>query len=148
MKQPSSITVEVYIKDGRFRSNLNTLKDIINAFEGQTVSVTFKKKMNQRSLQQNKYYWGAIVPIWRNAFKEEWGELWDASQVHKFLKEHLNYVEKVIPETGEIIRLPKSTTENTIQHQQDYHQKCIDLAKDFFNIDIPPPKAKTTLKFD
>ena len=74
MKQPSSITVEVYIKDGRFRSNQNTLKDIMNAFEGQTVSITFKKKMNQRSLRQNKYYWGAIVPIWRNAFKEEWGD--------------------------------------------------------------------------
>ena len=53
MKIASSITLPVQIKNGKFNSNLNTIRDIIKAYEGHTVDITFKKRSNKRRDQNN-----------------------------------------------------------------------------------------------
>jgi hypothetical protein len=147
MLQPNEITIKTEIKNGQFVGNQNVLAKIIKQFEGMTVEITFKKRKNERSNRQNKYYHGVIVPIWMNIFKVEWGELVDHDFAHDFLKRRFNYTEKVAPETGEVVKIPKSTTDNTVQHQQDYHQKCRQTALEMFNVEIPLPKQITKVKY-
>ncbi|QQV91467.1 NinB [Tenacibaculum phage Gundel_1] len=147
MKIASSITLPVQIKNGKFNSNLNTIIDIIKAYEGHTIDITFKKRSNKRSNKQNKYYWSVIIPIFNNCIKVEWDEIWSLEETHNFLKSNCNYEELVNEDTGEIIRRTKSTTENSTTDQELYHKQCRRLADEFFNTEIPLPNKKLTLKF-
>ena len=147
MKQPSSITLQVHIKNGRFGSNQPAVVNILKAFEGKTIDITFTKRKVIRSNNQNSYYWGSIVPLWQNLIKVEWGELWGIAAVHEFLKERCNYREKVFEDTGEVIRLPKSTKENSTAEQEVFHSRCRELAMEFFNTEIPLPEKKIKMEF-
>ena len=112
MKVPSKITIPVKILNGKFASNLNQIKDIVTAHEGCLIYITFHKRRNKRSNNQNSYYWVVIVTIFQNCIKEEWGELWSTDKVHEFLKTNCNYEELINEDTGEVVRRTKSTTEN------------------------------------
>lgn len=147
MKIAKSVTIPVQIKNGKFSSNLNTIRDIIKAYEGHTIDITFKKRENKRSNNQNKYYWSVIIPIFNNCIKSEWDEIWSLEETHNFLKSNCNYEELINEDTGEVIRRTKSTTENSTADQEEYHKKCRRLADEFFNTEIPLPKQKITLKF-
>ena len=53
MKLPKEITLPVLIKNFKFASNLPTISDLLKAYEGHTVDITFKKRRNKRSNKQN-----------------------------------------------------------------------------------------------
>ena len=147
MKIPSKITLAVQINNGKFSSNINIIDDILNAYEGHTIDITFKRRSNKRSNNQNSYYWAVIVPITRNCIKNEWGEIWSLEKAHEFLKNNCNYEEIINEDSGEILRRVKSTTENDTKNQEDFHEKCRRLVKDFFNTQIPLPNEDLELKF-
>ncbi len=147
MKVAKTITLPVKISGGKLASNLNMISNILDVYEGHTIDVTFKKRTNKRSNQQNKYYFGVIVEIFRNCIKEEWAEIWSRSQVHEFLKTNCNYEELINEETGLVVRRIKSTTENTTGDQEEYHTKCRTLALDYFNTTIPLPNEEIELEF-
>ena len=46
---------------------------------------------------------------------------------------------------GEIIRVPKSTTELTTTGFMEYHQKLKQLALDYFNSVLPEPNSQLTI---
>ena len=147
MKVASKITLPVLIKGGKFASNLPTINDILKAYEGFTIDITFKKRYNKRSNQQNAYYWKVIVPIFRNCIREEWEEIWSLQETHEFLKANCNYIELINEDTGEVIRKTKSTTENSTVKQEEFHEKCRRLALDFFNTEIPLPEKQVKVEF-
>jgi hypothetical protein len=147
MKIASKITLEVQIKDRKFVSNQNIINDILDAYNGHIINITFGKRANKRSDKQNGYYWSVIIPIFRNSIREEWGEIWDISEMHEFLKSNCNYDEFVNTDTGEIIRKVRSTTENTTKTQEDFHEKCRALCSTFFNTEIPLPNKDLKIEF-
>lgn len=49
---------------------------------------------------------------------------------------------KINEETGEIIRVPKSTTELTTTGFMEYYQKLKQLALDYFNTALPEPNKQ------
>ena len=51
-------------------------------------------------------------------------------------------MELVNKDTGEILRLQKSTTENKTFEMEDYHKICRDKALEFFNVTIPLPNEQ------
>jgi len=148
MKIASTIKLPIKIENGKFASYLPTIKQILESYNGHTIDVTFQKRKNKRSNNQNKYYWSVIVPIVQNCIREEWGELHTLEQVHEFLKHNCLFGEVVNKETGEVLRVVKSTTENSTTEQEDYHEKCRRLALDFFNTEIPLPNSEIELKFE
>lgn len=147
MKVPSKITVPIKILNGKFASNLNQVRDICTAHEGCLIHVTFHKRKNTRSLNQNSYYWAVIIPIIQNCIKEEWGELWTLDKTHDFLKNNCNFEELINEDTGEVVRRVKSTTENSTVEQEIFHEKCRKLASDFFNTQIPLPNENLEIEF-
>jgi len=147
MKVPSKITIPIWIKNGQFSSNLPIVKNILEAHNGSLLQITFHKKRNKRSNNQNAYYWTVIVSIFQNCIKEEWQEIWSTTKVHELLKTNCNYEELINEETGQVVRRTKSTTENTTTDQENFHTNCRTLALDYFSTEIPMPNEKIELKF-
>lgn len=59
-----------------------------------------------------------------------------------------NYFEKINEETGEIVRVPKSTTENTTTTQEEYHLEIRKFTKEWFNVEIPLPNEHLNLELN
>jgi len=147
LKVPKTIKVQVQIKNNRFVSNLPLIRTILESYNNQTIDIEFKKRTNKRSINQNSYYWGVIIPIIQNCIKVEWGEVMGTESVHEFLKHNCNYRKVVNEDTGEVLKVVKSTTENSTVQQETFHDSCRALAKNFFNTVIPLPNQDLKIEF-
>jgi hypothetical protein len=134
------------IHNGKFKRNLNTVLDIVNQFNGMEVMLTFEKPKKKRSNNQNAYYWAILLPITQNAIRDMWGEVWSIEKVHEFYKLHFNYIEKVNQQTGEVVKIPKSTTENTTTQQEEYHAQIREFLFEWFNVTAPLPNEHLNLE--
>jgi len=143
MKSFETITT---IKNGSFKRNMNRIQEAMHSFEGKTLTLSLKVSRKERSNNQNAYYWAVIVVIWTKLIQDEWGEFYSAMDTHDFLKYNCNYEEKVVHDTGEILRMSKSTKENTTVDQEEFHERARRLAMEMFNTEIPLPKEQTTMK--
>lgn len=86
----------------------------------QIVEIFVRKVTRIRSLPQNRYYWGVMIPY----IMEYIGEDWDKDQVHFALKE--KFLSKRDPDTG--LAVVTSTTELTIEQFRTY----IDMITRYF----------------
>lgn len=144
----TKISVLTSISNGKFKRNLNTVLECVSHFNGMDVLLTFEKPKKKRSNQQNSYLWGVLYPITKEAIKNEWGEIWSNEKIHEFYKLHFNYIEKVNKETSEVIRIAKSTTENTTTQQEELHSQIRQFLKEWFNVDAPLPNENIEIIFD
>jgi hypothetical protein len=110
------------------------------------VLLTFEKPKKKRSNNQNNFYWGVLIPISKNAIKESWGEVWSKEQTHNFFKTRFNYTEKVNETTGEVVKIPKSTTENTTTQQEEYYLQIREFLQEWFNVTAPLPNEHLNLE--
>lgn len=116
-----------------------------------------------RSLQQNKYYWGVVVPICTEIIKQTDGRILDSDQVHEQLKyqfgtlifsEHTNYSclygEKIISwndfdllpndakcKCQRLFNMPSTTKMSTIKFNE--YIKLISEWAGFLGFEIPEP---------
>jgi hypothetical protein len=139
------IQITSNVINGNLKRNRSQILETIKSFEGKEVLITFEKPKNRRSNNQNSYYWGIIVPITKQAIKTEWGEIWSSQKVHDFYKMQFNTIEIINEKTGEVINIPKSTTENTTIDQEEYHFQIREFLKEWFNIECPLPNEDLTL---
>lgn len=95
-------------------------------------------KHNKRSNQQNRYYFGLVVPLVKNGIKDMGTEL-TTEETHEFLKAKFNYSELVNTETGQVELIPRSTTILTKLAFSEYIQHIQQFAAEFLNIVIPDP---------
>jgi hypothetical protein len=140
------IQIKSLVQNGILKRNRNLILDAINSFEGKEILITFEKPKKKRSNPQNSYLWSVLYPITQNAIKNEWGEVWNIEKVHEFYKIQFNVIEKVNEETGQLIKLPKSTTENTTTQQEEYHLQIREFLQEWFNIIAPLPNEHLTLE--
>lgn len=129
-------------------SNRKTISKAIQQFNGKNITITIENKKKVRSTLQNRYYWGVIIPIIQIAFKDSWGERKTKEEVHEFLKQEFSFVEKVNVDTGQIVRLTKSTTENSTVQQEEFHIDCRNFAEEWFGVIIPLPNEKLELNLN
>ena len=139
------IEVTTSIQNGIFKRNRNIVLDAIKSFNGFDVVLTIAKAKKKRSNNQNAYYWGLLIPLTQNAIKTEWGEIWSKEKTHDFYKLHFNYIEKVNETTSEVIKIPKSTTDNTTTQQEEFHAQIREFLKDWFNVTAPLPNEDLEL---
>lgn len=140
------IEITTSIVNGKIKRNSKTVIDAFKAFEGKNLILILKPLKNTRSVSQNAYYWGVVIPIWQNILKTEWGDFYSKEETHDFLKYNCNYIEKPNMQTGEIIRLSKSTTQNSTTDQEEFHLKCRQLAEEMFSVIIPLPNEQITIE--
>jgi hypothetical protein len=140
------IEITTSIINGKIKRNKNIVIDAFKTFEGKEFTLILKPFRKLRSNNQNAYYWGLVIPIWQKIIQDEWGEYYSKEEIHEFLKYNCNYIEKVNESTGEILRLSKSTTENSTTDQEAFHTQARNIAFEMFNIEIPLPNTQTQIE--
>lgn len=135
----NSITINTKVVNGVLKQNRTRIQDAVKSFEGKEITIIIKRKRKTRSNEQNRYYWGLLIPLMVDAVKVEWGEIWSNEKAHEFFKMHFLYYEKLNEETGQIIKLPKSTTENTTVEMEEYHSQIREFLVEWFNVTAPLP---------
>ena len=140
-----SIEIITQVNNGNFKRNRNEILKAIKQFEGKTIMFKLSILSKKRSMEQNSYYWAVIIPITKNAINESWGEVWSTEKTHEFLKSKFLFYEKVNEETSEIIKVPKSTTENTTTDQENYYSEIREFLKEWFNVECPLPNENLTI---
>lgn len=124
---------------------LHNAKGVRKAFELKKGNYQLKiESKSKRSLKQNAYYWACCLPIVQEGFKELGHEL-TLEEVHDFLKARFNFKEVVNFQTGEVIQIPKSTTELSKDEFGEYISRIQQFAAEFLHRVIPDPNSQTTI---
>lgn len=126
--------------------------EIFQAIEGKQVSILIQTKQANRSLNQNAYYWGVVIPSIQAAIHdlgerltlnetEDWliDFLTSTNKdfVHLFLKNKFIDKIKVDAETGEILTTKISTANMTKEEFSLYLDRVIQFANQTLEIYIP-----------
>jgi hypothetical protein len=136
------------VKNGTLTRNTNLIKDAIQTFEGKQVVIKIEKSKKKRSTQQNRFYYGVIIPIVQNCLKDA-GHIMTNESTHdliklKFLKEALFVNE----DTGEVIERIKSTTELSTSQFMDLLAEINNFTFEYFGVSLPSPNEDLTLNLE
>jgi len=142
------VVIRTNVVNGNLKRNRNMIIDTLNQFEGKEIQLTIEKASKKRSNNQNAYYWGVVLKFLQIGIKDAWGENWTIEKCHEFCKIQFNIYERYNEDTGEIIRIPKSTTENTTTSQEEYHSKIRNFIFEWFGITVPLPNEEIKIEFD
>src|SRR4029078_816659 len=99
---------------------------------------------NKRSDQQNRYYWGLVVPLVQKGI-EDYGTELTKEETHEFLKARFNVADLVNQDTGETINLPLSTTRLNKEQFGEYIEKIQRFGAEFLGIEIPDPGQQLSI---
>lgn len=136
---------------------INSIRD--NFTDG-NFEIVIRKKKKIRSLSQNAYYWGVVVPMIREGLKNTGEQLtlkktdeWlvdylragDKTQTHKFLKE--KFLDSIDEETGEIKNEEPSTANLRPLEFAVFIDQCIQFAAQHLHMIIPPPGSQTKINY-
>lgn len=133
------VVVSSYVRNGKITSipARNRIQQLIESFEGKEVEVIVRRKRKHRSNPQNRYYWAVVVPIIREGIMDSWGDNYSKEKTHDLLKAEFLYDEKPNEETGEFIRIIKSTKECSTTEMMEYIEECKKFATEWFGVSIP-----------
>ncbi|HEX6427977.1 MAG TPA: recombination protein NinB [Niastella sp.] len=107
---------------------------------GKEIRIRFAPKGVKRSLPQNAYYWGVVIREITIALHDLGHQDVDDETVHEIMKMKFNNEQVVNEQTGEVMDLPKSTTDLTKTEFAEYVDRIRQWASEFLSIDIPGPK--------
>ena len=146
------IKIQTNVIDGQLQIDLDEINSNFKPSDSFIVELTITKKSITRSLQQNAYYWGIVIPTVQSAIRElgerlnlneteEWlidmlGTI-DKDFIHLFLKEKFIDSIKVDESTGEIIKLKPSTRTMSKETFSDYISRIIQFANEHLQVEIP-----------
>lgn len=122
------------------------LKEWIKGNSDKQVVLSISIKKNDRSNNQNKYYWKVVVGLVQEAMNYL-GNDFSKEETHDFLKKEFNWTETELKE-GHWIKVPRSTTKLTTIEFMDYVLKIQQFGADMLGIYIPDPLEQTELNFN
>ena len=111
------------------------------------IELIVKRLYNKRSNEQNRYYWGYIIPEFCRGYKELNAENITKEQAHEFLKKEFLFTEFVNEESGEVKRISKSTSKLTTVEFIEYINECARFINEWFGIEILEPNEQSELIF-
>ncbi|MDR6734222.1 hypothetical protein [Sphingobacterium sp. 2149] len=138
------------VKDGALKiRNKNALVLDLQSLEGKEIEIRISKKKKTRSNEQNRYYWGVVVPIVKQGlidagYSRE--KINNSEVIHELLKSMFCPKEELINEdTGEILFLPPTTTSNSTSQMMDYFEDIKRWCAENIGVYIPDPNEQTSL---
>jgi hypothetical protein len=134
------------VENGKIVRNRTLVVNALNSFQNSDIVITIQKQKIKRTNNQNHYYFGVIIPLVQDGLKDITGEIYTKEETHTFLKSQFNFSELVNEKTGEIVKIPKSTTDNTTTEMEVYHEQIRNFAQEFLNIKIPLPLENLKLE--
>lgn len=132
--------METYIirkQDGIF--DLRPLINFIGAASDGVFRVEVSVVRRHRSLDQNRWLWGCIYPLLRQALLAQGWEFATDEQVHEFFKAQMAADRVVNRHTGEVIEIPCSTREMDTVTFATYCEKLREYGREYLGVEIPDP---------
>lgn len=118
--------------------------NVLRGLEGKRVLLTIKQITRKRSLNQNAFYWGCIIPAVRQMF-EDAGTTLDEEDVHDFLKANVGGLKRVIADPAGVRHtVARSTTSLTTIEFEEYLEKVRAWAA-AFDVVLPFPNENILL---
>lgn len=137
------------VREGRLLpDNRGLLQSHVRSFEGQEVQLTISRRTKTRSNTQNAYYWGVVVAMVRDGLQDLWGDHLSLEEAHHLLKFKCNFTERVNEQTGEVLPVPKTTTELSTAEFEEYTERCRRFAQEWLQVIIPLPNEQVSFHFD
>jgi len=140
------------VKNGQINLPKRVGKEVKQAFEGKPIEVTFQRKRKRRSDQQNRYYWGVVIPLIVEAFidlghdeltlgNSESHEAIHAMLKRRFLPDGITLEDR----QGNVYELDPSTTKTTTVEFTEYIERTQVWAAECLGINIPDPNEQLVL---
>ncbi len=98
------------------------IKRLFSLLEGRRVRLTVEEVKRKRSNNQNAYYWGVVVPMVQELFKDA-GTDAEAQDIHEFLKGYVGGMRKVVVVKGKPYTILQSTASLGTIEFEDYLEK-------------------------
>jgi len=131
----------LHIREGKIQ-NPSAVRKLFDELKDGKYLIEINKH-NKRSTQQNRYYFGIVVPLVRDGIFNLGTDL-TLAETHDFLKAEFNYTE-IVSSDGEVKRAPRSTTALSKEQFSEYIQRIQIFSAEFLNIYIPDPNEQLTL---
>lgn len=117
------------------------IKKVVEAFEGKALRVTLQEAKKIRSLNQNAFYMGVVVPHVVGMFLAE-GDTISHEEAHKFLKTEIGKLGRfVTAPDGKEYWIEGTTTDYSTREWEDYIEKIRAWAAQF-GYEIPFPNEE------
>ena len=118
-------------------------KEAVRELNGKDVTLTIERS-TKRTSQQNRYYWGGVIPIIQYGMQEV-GVKMSHEQVHELLKFKF-LIQDVVTEDGEILMqtIGSTTKLNTIKFNE-YIESIREWAWEYLSIEVPEPNTQQQL---
>ena len=120
---------------------------VVRNFAGMDIQITVERKRKKRSLMQNAYYWGVVVPIVQQGLIDA-GYKVGKEQTHDFLKTTFHKCELVNENTGEVLPTVGSTSGMSTVVMMEYFADIGRWAAEFLNVEIPEPGEQMEIELN
>jgi len=118
--------------------------DVVRHFAGKDITITIERKRRKRSLMQNAYYFGVVLPLVQSGLNDA-GYKVSKESTHEFLKATFFKQELVNEQTGEILQTVGSTSQMSTVQMMEYFAEITQWAAEFLNVQIPEPGEQLTI---
>lgn len=125
------------------------LKEAMLLFGDKGFQITIEPKKKKRSLSQNAYYRGAVIPCVIDALVDNGYPRSELSNeiVHELLKG--KFLKKDVPsEHGDFITITRSTSDLTTSEFLIYIDDIMRWSSTFLNYVIPEPNSQAMMNFE
>lgn len=134
-------------KDDGSWKGFAALKADLETFATGRWMISIKKYRKSRSKRQNAFYWGNFMQSQIDCFKERWGYSYDKVEIHTWNKSMFWAEEHVDEETGEVVRLPASSTEYSTTEWEEKMDLIRTWFMDTFDWPLPFPEQQTEIEY-
>ncbi|NAW50390.1 hypothetical protein GNY06_02945 [Elizabethkingia argentiflava] len=141
------VSLSTSILNSRFKRNRTWVLKAIDSFEGKNITITLEREKSKRSLQQNKYYWGVVIPLLKKGLLDATGEIYNSEEIHYqlLLPKFGRSTEIVNKNTGEVTLINIGSSEMSKTEFADYINEIQRFGAEFLQIDIPSPGEELQL---
>lgn len=136
------------IKEGKLKiTNRKGFDEDIVSLEGKRVWITIEKQKSKRSDQQNRYWWGVVIPIVKQGLKDAgFQDYKTAKSVHELLKYKFLKADSV-SEHGEVLERIKSSTELSKGEFMELISEVQQWSAEYLNTYIPEANEQQKLDY-
>jgi len=117
-------------------------KEVGQWLRGKAIEVIFRKQKRFRSSEQNRYYWGVVLPYALQGFIDAGNMLQypqDLETIHAFFKARFIKGRTIVDANGEEHVLPPTTTDMSNSEFMDYMAQVSQFYAEYHNTANPEP---------
>jgi hypothetical protein len=135
------------IKDGRLPIEVaREISAVIKGMEGATIRLTLKTVKPRRTLSQNDYYKGFIIPQFIK-WARQYGNNLTKETADQVLKEMVGYVDTLTMPDGSQRDIPKHTAEEEKSEMADFITNVTGALAVDWGLTLPPPPGTDQLLY-